>query len=233
MEYRSFENRVIAEVGARAKPTYDNSEYHKRLAKIINEPYFMRAETLGCEIRSRGYNPNRDEKSGRFTAGTNVEFLNETSVDIDLTEDERRSIITYISSKSYIINENLRLGNELDDIDKETVKHLDSALKKRPKYEGDVTRSVTLHSESQKKQFLEEHKKGKVVSYQAFTSVTRGNTYDPKANVQISIKNSKNARDLTKYNSAEQELLYGRNTEFKVLNVSFNDGVHYMEFEEF
>ena len=187
-------------------------------------PYIRRARALGVELRSRGYNPNRDGNSGRFTSGVGGRN--------DLTEDEWGSIMTYISSKSYFINEDLRLGNELSDMNKETVKNLDSALKKLPKYEGDVTRSVTLCFENPKKQFLDEHKKGEVVSYLAFTSATRGDIYDPKANVQISIKNSKNARDLTKYNSAEQEILYERNAKFKVLDVSFNDGVYYMEFEE-
>ena len=69
VEYRTFENRVITEVGARAKPTYDNSEYHKRLAKIINEPYFMRYENLvNCGIleqRGRG-NPYGHKKNGQF-----------------------------------------------------------------------------------------------------------------------------------------------------------------------
>ena len=47
MEYRCFENDVKVE--DRAKPTYDNSEYHKRLARIINEPYIRRYEHLSGE----------------------------------------------------------------------------------------------------------------------------------------------------------------------------------------
>ena len=140
--------------------------------------------------------------------------------------------MTYISSKSYFINEDLRLGNELSDMNKETVKNLDSALKKLPKYEGDVTRSVTLCFENQEKQFLDEHKKGEVVSYLAFTSATRGDTYNSKANVQISIKNSKNARDMTSYNSSEQEILYERNTKFKVVDIINNNGIYNIQLKE-
>ena len=69
IEYRSFENRVITKPRARGKPSYDNSEYHKRLAKIINESYFMRYENLvNCGIleqRGRG-NPYGHKKNGQF-----------------------------------------------------------------------------------------------------------------------------------------------------------------------
>ena len=70
VEYGCFENVVKVEERGTKKQPYDNSEYHKRLAIIINEPYIRRYEKLvNCGIleqRGRG-NPYKDIKNGRFT----------------------------------------------------------------------------------------------------------------------------------------------------------------------
>ena len=70
VEYGCFENVVKVEERGTKKQPYDNSEYHKRLAIIINEPYIRRYEKLvNCGIieqRGRG-NPYKNSKTGKFT----------------------------------------------------------------------------------------------------------------------------------------------------------------------
>ena len=69
VEYGCFENVVKVEERGTKKQPYDNSEYHKRLAIIINEPYIRRYEKLvNCGIleqKGRG-NPYGHKKNGQF-----------------------------------------------------------------------------------------------------------------------------------------------------------------------
>ena len=137
--------------------------------------------------------------------------------DIILTEKEQYAINKYISSDFYKINEKLRNNTKLSSKEKELTTNLDSMLGKMPKYKGLVTRSLELDNERLQK-FLEEHKVGKTTVYTAYTSTTCGERYNEVSNVELYI-NSKNGRDIRKYNAEEQEILFKRNSKFAVQEI--------------
>lgn len=135
-----------------------------------------------------------------------------------LTEEERYAINQYISSASYFLNELLRYEMKLTEEQKAITINLDQALQKLPKYQGSVTRSVDFISEENKQVFLQQHHVGKVVVYPQYTSTTKGNIYNPDADIQIIIENSTRGKDLKGFNDAEKEVLYERNAKFVVLD---------------
>lgn len=147
---------------------------------------------------------------------------------MELNEDELQALKQYMSSKSYIINEKLRLND--DDLtlrERNIIVHLDNALKKLPFYNGDITRSVYLRRD-QVQEFLEEHKIGNTIIYGAYTSFTSGDEYNPEAIIQMLILDSTKARDITKYNADEKEVLYERNTKFQVEYVEHINDIYYI-----
>lgn len=146
-----------------------------------------------------------------------IGVTNNVKDDIILTEKEQYAINKYISSDFYKINEKLRNNAKLSKEEKELVINLDGMLDKMPKFEGIVTRSLELDNERLQK-FLEEHKVGKTTVYTAYTSTTCGERYNEVSNVELYI-NSKNGRDIRKYNAEEQEILFKRNSKFTVQEI--------------
>lgn len=138
-----------------------------------------------------------------------------------LTEDELYAITKYVGPDSYNINEQLRNGIEMSANDKEIVRNLDNALQKMPKFTGNVTRSVDIKGEDTD-YFLRDYIVGNVIEYKAYTSTTKGEIYNPDVRVQIDIL-SNSGRDITKYNEDEQEVLFARNSKFRVLSVDKSD----------
>lgn len=150
-----------------------------------------------------------------------------------LTEAELRAINTYIGSPSYLINEHFRKGTELSDYLQQTVKDLDSALKKMPKYSGDVYRSVEIRNKRDLEKFLTENTVGAIVDYKEYLSTTKNEEfYNPDANIQIYILNSTKGRDISEYNPKENEVLYERGSRFRVAGIDENNGVVYLLYEE-
>lgn len=139
----------------------------------------------------------------------------------ELSNDEIYAINKYIGFESYTYNEKLREGIELTEEEKVILNNLDKALEKMPKYNKEVTRSVSITSDDID-YFLKDYKEGNIIKYKAYTSTTKGEIYNPDAKVQITIK-SKNGRDISEYNPDEQEVLFVRNSKFKVLKVDTND----------
>lgn len=143
-----------------------------------------------------------------------------------LTDDEVGAVKNYVSSDSYFINDALRNGYELDDRRKKIAKDLDNVLKKMDYYVGDVSRSVEIYDEELLKEFLDKHKKGKVVTYNEFISSTANTElYNENANIQLYWTSTK-GRDIIKYNKNEGEVLYERGSSFVVKDVSIKDGVY-------
>ena len=136
---------------------------------------------------------------------------------IDISDDEQYAINQYISSESYKINEILRDKLKLTKKQEIMISNLDNVLSKLPKYQGNVTRSIMLNK-NRLKEFLKNHKVGNNVIYKAYTSTTIGNRYNDMSNIELHIK-SKNGRDIRKFNKEEQEILFKRNTEFKIVQV--------------
>ena len=136
-----------------------------------------------------------------------------------LTESEKKGLVNYLSSWSYKINDKLRKGLELSDYDKENITNLDSALSKLPKYQSNkpLHRSLNFWSEEELTDFLKERKPGAILVEPSYISASKV-IYDENDNVQIIIRNSKNGVDLSDYGLAEEkEVLFGRNTKFKIL----------------
>ena len=83
-------------------------------------------------------------------------------------------------------------------------------------------------------EFVGNLKPGNVMSSPAYTSTAK-EMYDPEADIQISISRSQSGTDLTEkngYNNHEQEVLFPRNTKFKIVDCVSKDGVYYVSVEE-
>lgn len=149
---------------------------------------------------------------------------------IELSDKEQYAINQYISSESYKINEILRDKFKLTKKQEMMISNLDKALSKLPKYQGNVTRSIMLNK-NRLKEFLEKHKVGNNVIYKAYTSTTVGNRYNDMSNVELHIK-SENGRDIRKLNNEEQEILFKRNTEFKIVQVKEINNIYHIYMKE-
>lgn len=149
-----------------------------------------------------------------------------------LTEEEFLAVRKYIGGQSYALNESLRNRRELSDDYKQWSRDLDNALDKMPKYQGEVTRSIGFFGQKEQlKEFLQIHKVGEDVEYPAYTSTTKGEIYNPDADILVKIK-SKSGRDISSMNKEEQEIVYPRNSKFTVVNFKVNYGKYEIEMEE-
>lgn len=149
---------------------------------------------------------------------------------IELSDEEQYAVNQYISAESYILNETLREGLELTEQQKVLINNLDKALNKIPKYEGNVTRSLMLDKE-ELNNFVKMHKEGNLVRYKAYTSTTAGARYNDESNIELHIK-SKNGIDIRQFNNEEQEILFKRNTKFKVEAVKKINDIYHIIMEE-
>ena len=149
-----------------------------------------------------------------------------------LTKENKHAINSYVSSSSYFINDVLRNGYKLDDEQKEIVKNLDDALNKMHPYEGDLTRSVYFYDVQSFDNFLKEYEVCKILTIKQYLSTTKGDVYNPEAQVQLKILNSKNGINISAFNNSEDEVLYKRNSKFKVIRIYIENDVTYIELEE-
>ncbi len=149
---------------------------------------------------------------------------------IELTEKERWALNTYISSKSYMINESLRENHKLSNEEIEFVKYFDSVLRKMPKYQGMVIRSLQFNRGELIK-FAKTHKINAKTCYAAYTSASVKGSYHESPTVLLQI-HSKTGRDIRRYNPDENEILFERNTCFRVLSVREENRMIVVEMEE-
>lgn len=151
----------------------------------------------------------------------------------NLSYDESKALIDYISSESYIVNDKLRKGLNLTTEELELCKNLDSALVKMPKYNGNLSRSVFFYSDDELETFVERFHLNREISFKEYISTTRGTeTYNPEGQAQIFISNATKGHDISMINGAEQEVLYDRNTFFYVVNKVYRKGKWYILLEE-
>lgn len=137
-----------------------------------------------------------------------------------LTDNEEAAVMSYISSGSYKINAKLRSGEELSEDEKRIVDGLDTALQKMPKYEGTVYRSLDSSVMENPAEFWRLHQPGSIVGYKSFTS-TSLKVYDENMDIQCVIK-SKTGRNITSFNKKEEEILFGRDSLFRVERIEGN-----------
>lgn len=149
-----------------------------------------------------------------------------------LTENEKRAIISYKSSESYKINEKLYNNSKLTNHDKKLIRNLDSALNKMPNYEGDLVRDLYFVDKKSLDEFVKSHQVGNIKKYRSYTSTTKSDSYNDMANVKIYIKNSKMGKDISSIGLDEKEVLYQRNSEFIVENMSQVRNIWYLYLRE-
>lgn len=99
-------------------------------------------------------------------------------------------------------------------------------------YEGDLTRSVYFYDAQSFDNFLKEYEVGKILTIKQYLSTTKGDVYNPEAQVQLKILNSKNGINISAFNNSEDEVLYKRNSKFKVIRIYIENDVTYIELEE-
>ena len=138
---------------------------------------------------------------------------------INLSDAEQRAVNEYVSSGSYKINAPLRTGMQLTEEQQAMVAALDSALEKMPVYKGTVYRSLDS-SMMDLVEFWKKHEAGKNVIYPAYTSASIS-IYDETMDIQMVIQ-AQTGRDIRSWNPGEQEILFSRNTEFRIIRVDGN-----------
>ncbi len=136
---------------------------------------------------------------------------------ITLTTDEQWALNEYISSGSYKINYPLRHGIPLSKEQTEMMVSLDSALLKMPTYQGTVYRSITADEINDIDEFMKQYPVGDLKGFPSYLS--SGTTvYDESFPIQYVIE-SKTGRDIRAYNRPESEILFERDTQFRVKRV--------------
>lgn len=159
-----------------------------------------------------------DEWKERFIDGE------EKGYEFTLSYDMESAVVRYVSPDANVLNDKLRRGEELTEPEKQWIMDLDEALEYIPKYEGNLNRAVDISDPELLQEFLDGFTEGQEWSAGQYLSTTKGDTYNPDAKVQIYIQNSKSGHDLGQYNSAEKEVLYERNTKFKVVKKMQHEG---------
>lgn len=131
-----------------------------------------------------------------------------------LTDEDIGAINRYISADSYIINSKLRNGVDLSEEEKEWARNLDNAIMKLPEYKGIVYRSLDSRMIPDLELFFKRHTPGEYIVYPSFTS-SATSVYDKDMDIQFIIESNHGA-DIRKYNENEQEILFSRNSVFKI-----------------
>ena len=170
-------------------------------------------------------------ENGNFDNSHNIKYNNSEKQNV-LTEQEERAIKSYISSESYKINDKLRHQGILTQRQQEIVQNLDEALEKLPKYNGSLSRSLMFDNDELLENFVNNFKVGEKYIPVSYISTTKKGVYNPDGQVQIFIQNAQKGVDMSVYNTKEYEVLYARNSTFKVLNKIKKDGKYYILLEE-
>ena len=149
-----------------------------------------------------------------------------------LSDDEENALNRYISSDAYKLNDELRRGNVLSTDFEEMRRNLDSALNKMPQFNGDLQRTILLSDDGELRNFLRSHQVGETVNFPAYTSFSAGTLHDPDANIRMHIQNSTQGLDLRSFNPGENEVLYRRDTNFKVVDFEIRGSINHILLEE-
>ena len=140
-----------------------------------------------------------------------------------LSVDEQSTLNRYISSDSYKLNDDLR-RNITTKAEQLMITMLDTALTKMPVYSSSVPlqRDYFFNDDDKKQSFVEQMDNGWFED-PAYISTSKIHYGEGQEQVHVIIKNSKTGRDISEFNSSEQEVLFPRNTQFKVEDFYVND----------
>lgn len=152
--------------------------------------------------------------------------IREIGKQYELSDKEVHAIHKYVNSFNdgwyKRINQALRNGVPISKQDEQICKHLDSALDKLPKYKGNLLRTINLGGEDLTT-FLNNHKKGKEVQYPSYTSTTSSNKEQMQGNINIKILGAKKGSDLRVFNPTQSEILYKRDSWFRVVDATYEN----------
>ena len=160
------------------------------------------------------------------------------NVDIlELSEEEMGVLLQYKSFESYLVNDALRTSGfeGLDAQKKAFVETLDRALQKMKRYQGNLLRTVDFSDSPDQEAlevFLAEYIPNKIVKIPQYWSTSKREGYNDSASVKIYILNAKRGRDISDIGLDEAEVLYERNTAFRVIRKVFSGGTWHIFVEE-
>lgn len=146
---------------------------------------------------------------------------------------DKYSLNKYLSSESYTINEGLRNRTGLNKEQMNIVNGLDTALSKMPNYEGNLNRSLYFETDDKLEKFIKDYEVGAIKTFEQYFSTTKGDIYNPDGQVQYFVLNSKQGKDISKYNPEEQEVLYPRGSKFEVKEIEMLNNKYYILLEEY
>lgn len=155
-------------------------------------------------------------------------------VDQPLTGAQVEALELYSSYMSAMLNKQIRSGDltEAQISSMTLVKQLDSGLKALPDRPGTSYRVLEFNDVTARDAFAKQFQKGGEVTFPEYLSTSKirmaeGFEYDREVfsrNVRIKIK-GKSGKDISGYSQApqQQEVLFGRNTRFRVTSVKENN----------
>lgn len=171
------------------------------------------------------------DKTGRTRITTN-EWIGSSKISpskkSNLSKKDIDFINNWVSSDSYKINELLRNNRKIPKEWKTKIDGINNAIKKQPKYEGNIVRVLEINNLSS---FLKDYEIDKPIKYKEFLSFSDKEGYNNKANVKIYVV-SKNGRDIRDFNKDESEILYPTDSSFIIKNIKQQDGIVYILLEE-
>ena len=154
--------------------------------------------------------------------------ISETWVDgqrnIALSDDEQAALNNYISSDSYKINDDLR-RNKISKNKKQFIKNLDAALAKMPIYHSSkpLQRDYFFDKQEALDDFISNFEIGGVFTDSSYISTSKIHYGQGKETIHVIIKSSKTGRDISEFNVNEQEVLFPRNSKFRIDDAYVDD----------
>lgn len=189
-----------------------------------------RVEKAGTDIKKtqayKDYEKMETEARKVQPKNINIEDVAKSNNDdtMELTEDERGALLRYKSFDSYTINEALRNVSDiskLTDEQKHFVELLDSALSKVPKYSGNLIRTVNFSAwpdaEDRINQYVDSFVEDEEYTVTQYWSMSTQKGYDDNADIVIYAQQTENACDIRSFGLDENEVIYKRQSTFKVL----------------
>lgn len=155
----------------------------------------------------------------------------EKDAKIILSMEEKGALQKYKSFDAYSINEALRNLHDVSKLtlhEQEFINNLDSALKKMPRYEGNLVRVIDfsdrVNADELTEHFVNRFVPGKIITVEQYWSTSKQEGYSDTANIKIYIEKSKKGRDISSIGLNENEVLFERNCKYQVISkVHYND----------
>ena len=233
-------NKRVNDIMALEKSSDKKAEFIARMQiarDMINNSKTTKPEKIGVKSSdSKNINIKTDldtnTEVNRVNKTITEEKVDANQENYNLTDMELESLDDYGGSESYKINDYLMRNESLPKNEggknlKAISDNVSSALKKLPNYKGTVHRDVpidnginTLNIDELKNKY----NKGNIITEKAFTSTTTDQFYDDSFEIHFTIE-SKTGKDVSSYvfHNDEHEILFDKNTKFKVLDSDFSD----------